>query len=194
MRLSFVGALLVLAASAAVHLSSFTPAIAQADKFDGEWLAKGDVSCTPKGADSFEAVVTILNSQLSGKLRGVVRDYEISGTIGPAGRLSAGHLYSVLLGYNPVLGAVGKFGANKGNISYLGAGAAGAYCGGDMNLTRLPSKEFEETPVSRDLTEDASLARAEIVQRLRTLKDMENSGIISSEEAAQKRVEILKSF
>ena len=102
----------------AVPLSSSIPATAQSNKFDGEWLAQGKLSCTPKGHDSFEAVVTILNSQLSGKFKGIARDYEIIGSIGPGGRLDTGHLLSPLLGYAPVLRAVGKLSASKGNISY----------------------------------------------------------------------------
>ena len=62
-----------------------------------------------------------------------------------------------------------------------------------MILTRTPSKAFEITPVDQISTEDASNSHAKFLERLQTLKDLENTlGLITSEEATQKRADMLK--
>lgn len=194
MRSAVFIACAVLVVSIASQMGSLTAANAQEDKFDGEWFAKGNIACAPKGGDEFEAVVVILNSQLSGKFRGAVRDYELSGTVGSSGKMNSGHLYSVLLGYNPVLKAAGNFDPAKATLSYSGAGAAGAYCGGDMTLTRLSSKGFEEASSDSNSNAATNAAQAELFQRLQIVKDAEEAGLINSEEAATRRAEILREF
>jgi hypothetical protein len=187
-----IKATVTLSTAALILLSLSVPATAQTDKFDGEWLARGELNCTPKGYDSFESVITVLNSQLSGKLVGKARDYEVSGFIDSGGTMGTGHLISILLGYSPVLKATGRFGADKANISYSAPGAAGAPCAGDMILTRTPSKTFDKTHLEPELMEGASQPQSEIVRLLQVVKDLESSGLISSEGAKQKRVKILK--
>ena len=170
----------ILALIIALPLLMVAPA--WAGEYDGEWLAKGDLSCTGSGSDSFEAVVTILNSQLSGKLEGSRRDYKIRGAINSMGRLDTGVLLSPKLPYTSVLNASGKLSMSKGQISYSSAGPAGANCGGDMILTRTSSKTF-----TLDVEDDDPLEA-----KLEKLKKLLEKGLITEEEAAAKRAKLLE--
>ena len=161
-RTVYQGNLIAIAASLSLAMAilfvSSAPAIAQADRFDGEWLAKGDISCENVGHQNFESVVTILNSKLSGNLRGMARDYKFTGTIDPAGTLRLGHLLSPQ-SYTSVIKATGKFGAGMGTIFFFAAGTSGLSCVGKTILTRLPSKGFEETSIA----ESEGIAVAEAI-------------------------------
>ena len=126
-----------LSVTVTIILSSSGSASAQTDKFDGKWRSKGELLCGFGGNDTFEAVITILNLQLSGTLKGQFRDYDITGTMDLAGRLSSGHLVSGQLKYGGVFNAVGKFDTGKGKITFSGAAGGNIGCGGDITLVRL---------------------------------------------------------
>ena len=162
----------------------FGAGTAWAGEYDGKWITKGELVCTPKGHDRFSGIAIISDSEISGTLVGIKRNYEIAIRIDKWGRVS-GYIESILLGYNPILRAQGTFLIDNANINFSAGGASGAPCDGSMFLRRMPSETITDTKVPGDNS---------LETKLEQLKKLLEKGLITEQEAATKRAKLLEDY
>ena len=160
----------------------FGAGTAWAGEYDGKWNTKGELVCTPKGHDSFSGIAIISDSEISGTLVGINRNYELAIRIDKWGRV-IGYIESILLGYNPILRVQGTFLIDNANINFSAGGASGAPCSGSMFLRRMSSETITGTKVLGDDSLEAKLEK---------LKKLLEKGLITEEEAAAKRAKFLE--
>lgn len=161
--------------------------IEDSQPFDGRWRGKAQLTDGLGCFGTAEIDMTIKDAKVRGRWRVIgnnraTGDHRLSGSIGPTGRLDGVHADSAFLF---VLDGQLSERAGRGEFR-----VAGWRCGGPWRLTRVSTGERTETRTSHDRATGQATTDS-VARKLEEINRLLARGLISSDEAAAKRQQIL---